>query len=208
MGMNQPGQGGQTPPPSGSGMPSWTTNLTARGTKPGPGGIALADFTDRAIAAVIDFIIIGIVGAIVASIMTGILGDNSVTLFGVVVPTAAKSPSLVSSLATVVVMLVVSGAYFVGMWTRMNGATVGQRVMKLSVRDAASGQMMTQQQAINRWLVLGAPFAVQAIYGWGLGLILGLVLFVYFLYLVYTTASSPNRQGFHDTFAKTVVAKG
>ena len=208
MGMNQPGQTPASPPPSGGGMPSWTNNLTARGTKPGPGGVALADFTDRAIAAVIDFFIIGIIGVIVSMIMTGILGDNSVTLFGVVVPTAIKSPSPVSSLATVVVMLVVSAGYFVGMWTRMNGATVGQRVMKLSVRDAASGQMMTQPQAINRWLVLGAPFALSSIYGWGIGFILSIVLFVYFLYLVYTTASSATRQGFHDTFAKTVVAKG
>lgn len=207
--MDQPGQGGQTPaPPPGGGMPSWTNNLTARGTKPGPGGVALADFTDRAIAAVIDFFIIGVIGVIVAMILTGILGDNSVTVFGVVIPSAVKSPSLVSSLATVVVMLVVSAAYFVGMWTRMNGATVGQRVMKLSVRDASSGAMIGQQQAINRWLVLGAPFALSSIYGWGIGLILSLVLFVYFLYLVYTTASSATRQGFHDTFAKTVVAKG
>ena len=64
VGMNQPGQGGQQP----SGMPSWTNNLTARGTKPGPGGVALADFTDRAIAAFIDFLILGIIGAIVANL--------------------------------------------------------------------------------------------------------------------------------------------
>ena len=64
MGMNQPGQGGQMPPPppSGSGMPSWTNNITARGTMAGPAGVALADFTDRAIAAFIDFLILGIVG--------------------------------------------------------------------------------------------------------------------------------------------------
>ncbi|MEP7361433.1 MAG: RDD family protein [Chloroflexota bacterium] len=214
VGMNQPSQpaGGQppaapppvAPPPSGSGMPSWTNNLTGRGTQPGPGGVALADFTDRAIAAFVDFLIIGIIGVIVSSIMTGILGDQLLGgIFG-----NYKVPSLVSSLATVVIMLIVSAAYFVGMWTRMNGATVGMRVMKLSVRDAASGAMVTQPQAINRWLVLGAPFALSSIYGWGIGLILSIVLLVYFLYLVYTTASSPTRQGFHDTFAKTVVAKG
>jgi uncharacterized RDD family membrane protein YckC len=106
------------------------------------------------------------------------------------------------------VQLIVSAVYFVGMWTRMNGATVGQRVMKLTVRDASSGGMITQPQAINRWLYLGAPLAFSAIYGYGLGLILSLVAFVYFLYLVYTTASSPTRQGFHEVQAKTVVAKG
>ena len=200
MSMNQPGQGGQPP----SGMPSWTNNLTARGTKPGPGGVALADFTDRAIAAFIDFLILGIVGAIVASIMTGILGEE---LLGGIFGVSVKVPSLMSSLATVVVMLIISAAYFVGMWTRMGG-TVGYKVMKLSVRDASTGQPVSQGAAINRWLLLGAPAVLSSIYGWGIGLILGIVVFVYYLYLIYTTASSPTRQGLHDTYAKTVVAKG
>lgn len=200
MGMNQPGEGGQP-----SGMPSWTNNLTARGTKPGPGGVALADFTDRAIAAFIDFLIIGIIGAIVASVMTGILGEE---LLGGIFGVSVKVPSLMSSLATVVVMLIISAAYFVGMWTRMGGATVGMRVMKLSVRDASSGQPVSQGAAINRWLLLGAPAVLSSIYGWGIGVILGLVVFVYYLYLIYTTASSATRQGLHDTYAKTVVAKG
>lgn len=200
MGMNQPGAGGQP-----SGTPSWTTNLTARGTKPGPGGVALADFTDRAIAAFIDFLIIGIVGAIVATVMTGILGEE---LLGGIFGVSVKVPSLMSSLATVVVMLIISAAYFVGMWSRMNGATVGMRIMKLSVRDASSGQPVSQGAAINRWLLLGAPAVLSSIYGWGIGLILSVVVFVYYLYLIYTTASSSTRQGLHDTYAKTVVAKG
>jgi uncharacterized RDD family membrane protein YckC len=198
--MNQPDQGGQP-----SGMPSWSSNLTARGTKPGPGGVALADFTDRAIAAIIDFVIIGIIGAIVASVMTGILGEE---LLGGIFGASVKIPSLMSSLATVVVMLIISAAYFVGMWTRMGGATVGMRVMKLSVRDAASGQPVGQGAAINRWLFLGAPAVLSSIYGWGIGLILSVVVLVYYLYLAYTIANSPTRQGLHDVQAKTVVAKG
>lgn len=200
MGMNQPGQGGQPP----SGMPSWTNNLTKRGTMAGPGGVALADFTDRAIAAFIDFLILGIVGAIVASVTTGILGEE---LLGGIFGVSVKVPSLMSSLATVVVMLIVSAAYFVGMWTRMGG-TVGNKVMKISIRDASSGQPVSQGAAINRWLLLGAPAVLSSIYGWGIGVILGLLVFVYYLYLIYTTASSATRQGLHDTYAKTVVAKG
>ena len=196
------------PPPAGgqpSGMPSWTSNITARGSISGPGGVALADTPDRLIAALIDFIILGIVGAIVAGLMTGILGTE---LLGGIFGVSAKVPSLVSSLATVAVMLVISAAYFVGMWTRMGGATVGMKVMKLTVRDAASGSAVSQGQAINRWLLLGAPAVLSSIYGWGIGLILGLVVFVYYIYLVVTIAQSSNRQGLHDTYAKTVVAKG
>ena len=206
MSMDQPGQGGQPPaPPPGGGMPSWTNNLTARGTKPGPGGVALADFTDRAIAAFIDFLILGIAGAIVATVMTGILGEE---LLGGIFGVSVKVPSLMSSLATVVVMLVISGAYFIGMWSRMGGATVGMKLFKLSVRDSASGAPVGQSAAINRWLLLGAPAVLSSIYGWGIGLILSVVIFVYYVYLAVTIAQSATRQGLHDTFAKTVVAKG
>jgi uncharacterized RDD family membrane protein YckC len=186
-------------------MPSWTNNITARGTMPGPGGVALADTPDRIIGAVIDFILIGIVGAIIAGVMTGILGEE---LLGGVFLVSVKVPTLISSLATLALTLVVSGAYFIGMWSRMGGATVGMKVLKLSVRDAASGQVVTQGQAITRWLFLGAPAALGSIYGWGIGLILSVVVLVYYIYLVVTIAQSPTRQGLHDAQAKTVVAKG
>lgn len=217
MTMDQPGQGGQTPPagqqppqgwqstpqppapPAGGGMPSWTSNLTAQGTIPGPGGVALADTPNRIIAAVIDFIILGVVGFIVSMLTTSILGDN--WIFG-------RSANLVSSLVAVVIMLVVSGAYFIYMWSRMNGATVGMRVLKLSVRDSSTGGPISQGQAINRWLLLGAPYALSFMYGWGIGFIISLLVLVWYLYLLYTMAQSKTRQGFHDTYAKTVVAKG
>ena len=204
--MDQPGQGGQQPaPPPGGGMPSWTNNLMAQGTMPGPGGVALADTPNRLIAAVIDFIILGIAGAIVAAVTTSILGEE---LLGGIFGVSIKVPSLMSSLVTVVLMLVISGAYFIGMWTRMGGATVGMKVLKLSVRDATTGQAITQGQAINRWLLLGAPWALSSIYGWGIGLIVSIVVLVYYIYLIVTIGQSPKRQGLHDTYAKTVVAKG
>ena len=233
--MDEPGQGGQTPPsgqeppqqpppqqpppqqswqstpqqpppaaPPGSGMPSWTSNITAQGTVPGPGGVALADTPNRIIAAVIDFIILGVVGFIVSTLTTSMLGDNFLGIFGA----TFRVPSLISSVVAVALMLVVSGAYFIGMWTRMDGATVGMRVLKLSVRDAASGGAITQQQAINRWLVLGAPYALTWFQWSILGLLVGIGLLVFYIYLLVTVAQSATRQGLHDTYAKTVVAKG
>jgi uncharacterized RDD family membrane protein YckC len=199
------------PPPMGGqpggGMPSWTSNITARGTMGGPAGVALADVPDRIIALIIDAIILGVIGFIVNMITTTILGDR-ISFGGIFGVSDIRYPSLVSSLASVVIMLVVSGAYFIGMWTRMGGATVGMKVMKLSVRDAASGGPITQQQAINRWLLLGAPYAANFLYGWGIGIIVSILVLVYFIYLLVTTAQSPTRQGLHDQYAKTVVAKG
>jgi uncharacterized RDD family membrane protein YckC len=189
-----------------SGMPAWTSNMMTQGTIPGPGGVALADSPNRFIAALIDFIILGVVGFIINTISTSVLGDQ-LSVFGLVV-TTAKYPSLISSLVTVVIMLVISGGYFIYMWSRMNGATIGMRVLKLSVRDAASGGPITQQQAINRWLLIGAPWALDFFYGWGIGIIISLAVVVWYIYLYVTIAQSPMRQGFHDKYAKTVVAKG
>lgn len=195
----QPPMGGQP-----SGMPSWTNNLSARGTIPGPGGIALADATSRFVATFIDFLILGVIGYIINTISTSVLGDNFLGIFGLA---TIKTPSLISSLVTVVIMLIISAGYFIYQWSRMNGVTVGGRVMKVSVRDASSGGAITQQQAINRWLLLGAPFAIDYFYGWGIGIIIALVVLVWYVYLIYTIAQSPTRQGMHDTYAKTVVAK-
>ena len=195
------------PPPAGGGqpggMPSWTNNLTDRGTMAGPGGIVLADGPSRFIALFIDFIIIGIIGFIVNTITTSVLGDNYLGIFGL----QYRTQSLLGAIVTVVILLAVTGAYFIYMWTRMGGATDGMRVLKLSVRDAATGGPITQNQAITRWVFLGAPWAINFLYGWGLGLVISIVILVYYIYLVYSISTDPMRQGLHDKQAKTVVAK-
>ena len=220
--MDQSGQGGQPPsgppqgwqsspqqpaPPPGGGMPSWTNNLTARGTMSGPAGVALADVPDRVIAWIIDAIIIGIVGWIVASVTTSVLGDNFLGIFGI---GTFKVASVVSVVVALVVMLAATAAYFWYMYTQMGGATIGMRVMKLSVKDATSGGAISQNQALTRWALLGAPLAIYwGVFGWGIiSLLAALGLLVWEIYLIVTTAQSSTRQGFHDTYAKTVVAKG
>jgi len=185
------------------GAPAWTSNLTARNTMAGPGGIALADGPSRYIALFIDFIILGIVGWIVNTITTSIFGDNFLGFLGL----AYKTQSLLGAIITVVVMLAVTGVYFIYTWTKMNGQTIGMRVLKLSVRDAASGGPITQNQAITRWVFLGLPWAINFLYGWAIGIIISLLVLVYYLYLIYTVATDPMRQGLHDKQAKTVVAK-
>jgi uncharacterized RDD family membrane protein YckC len=198
--MNQPSGQQPSPPPPSGGMPSWTNNITTRGTIAGPGGVALADTMDRIIAYIIDSVILLVVGFVIGTIMLSILGDNYVFF---------RAHNIVSALATAALTVVVSGLYFVGMWTRMQGATVGMRAMKLTVRDASSGAMVNQSQAITRWLYLAAPAALASIYVWGIiGWLISLAVLGYEIYLLYTTANSATRQGFHDVQAKTVVAKG
>ncbi|HUG47405.1 MAG TPA: RDD family protein [Candidatus Limnocylindria bacterium] len=208
--QSQPQQPGAPPAgggmPPGGGMPSWTSNITASGTIAGPGGLALADLPNRIIAVVIDFIIIGIVGFIVGAIIHPILGDRITFGGGVFFPDVVV-PSLVSSLIVALIMAAVSAGYFIYMWLKMGGATVGMRVLKLQVRDAASGGAISQDQAIRRWAFLAGPAALNWFYGWGLGLIISLLVLGYYIYLLVTTAQSPTRQGLHDKQANTVIAK-
>jgi len=206
--QSQPQQPAAPPPPGGGpmggGTPSWTSNITASGTIPGPMGMALSDIPNRIIASVIDFIILGIVGFIVGAIIHPILGED---IFGGILGVSVKVPSLLSSIVVVAIMLAVSAGYFIYMWTRMFGSTVGMRVVKLRVVDATSGTPIIQKQAINRWLMLGAPWALTFFYSWSIGWIITLGALAWYVYLLVTTAQSPTRQGAHDKYANTVVTK-
>jgi uncharacterized RDD family membrane protein YckC len=188
----------------GSGMPSWTNNITARGTMMGPAGLALADIPDRIIALIIDDIILSVIGFVLAAILGGVFTETRTELvFGIPVP--VREPSIIGLLLVFVIILVINAGYFIYQWSRMGGQTVGMKVMKVAVRDAATGGQITQNQAITRWLWLAWPQI--AYFVPFLGLIAALVALVYYIYLLVTTAQDPMRQGLHDKQAKTVVAK-
>jgi uncharacterized RDD family membrane protein YckC len=188
-------------------MPSWTNNITARGTMTGPAGLALADLPERIIAYIIDAIILGLIGVVINLILGSVLTETRTDfIFGV--PVVVRGPSFLASVLGVVISLAISAAYFIYQWTRMNGQTIGMRVLKLGVRDATSGGIIVQQQAIRRWAYIGLPGAIGLAYVLPvIGIILSLAVLAYYIYLLVTTAQSPTRQGFHDKGANTVVAK-
>jgi uncharacterized RDD family membrane protein YckC len=155
---------------------------------PFPLGVPVAgDVALRISAAAFDFIVLGVVGFALT------------TVLGV--------PWLGSSLLVTGLMLVVGAGYFIGSWSRARGATPGMRLFRLTVRDATSGGPITREAAFRRWLVLGAPFALEFFYGWGMGLVISLIVAGYYAYLLSTVVRSPDWRGLHDTFAGTVVTK-
>lgn len=151
------------------------------------GAVVTAEATPRISAAAVDFIILGLVGLV----LTMALGV----------------PSLVSSLAVIGIMLVIGASYFVGSWSSSRGATPGMRLFGLTVRDATGGGPITRQAALRRWLIIGAPFALNFFYGWGSGLIVSVIVAGYYSYLLSTVVRSPVSRGLHDTFADTTVAR-
>ncbi len=185
----------QAPPPPGPG--GFQAAPPAAGPAP---GVVYADTVTRVIAYIIDAIIffivaVFIVGLLILAIFTG---------GGVM--------ALIGTILLAVISIGGSAVYFIYTWTRMR-ASIGQRVLGLETVNAADGATLTQDQAIRRWAFLFGPTALGAVLGYApgdlglLGSLVGLLAFIYEIYLLYTVTQSPKRQGFHDVQAGTVVVK-
>jgi hypothetical protein len=83
------------------------------------------------------------------------------------------------------------------------------KVLGMQIGHERDGSTITMNQAVTRWLLLGAPFSVaQLLNPWpGLGLIISLLSLVWLIALLVTTAQSPTKQGLHDKYAHTMVVK-
>ena len=193
----------QAPPMST--QPAWMTSMTSTVPVAGPAGFFYADIPNRAIAYIIDAIILA-VGFIIVAAVVGAVGLHTVDVdirsanFGTFNP--------IVGLILAAINLAISVAYFVYTWTAMRG-TVGMKALGMQIGNAQDGATITMDQALRRALVLFGPGAVaQALGGWSiLGILLSLAAFGWFIYLLYTTAVSPTKQGFHDKFANTMVVK-
>jgi uncharacterized RDD family membrane protein YckC len=197
-----------TAPPSASpvaAQPAWMQSLTSTAPVAGPAGLFYADIPNRAIAYIIDAIIL-FVGFLIVGAVVGAVGLRTTTI-------DFNSPTLVSfnpvvGLILAAINLAISVAYFVYTWTAMRG-TVGMKALGMQIGNERDGSTLTMDQALRRALVLFGPGAIaQALGGWSiLGLLISLASFGWFIYLLYTTAVSPTKQGFHDKFVGSMVVK-
>ncbi|MEA2630242.1 MAG: hypothetical protein QOE66_461 [Chloroflexota bacterium] len=153
-----------------------------------------ADVPNRIFAYIIDAIILFIVNVVVIIVLAGVGLGNSV--FGV------------GSIILAIVGLIISGAYFIYTWTAMRG-TVGMKALGMQIGNAGDGKTITMDQGIRRWIALGAPFTIAQVFNPipGIGLLISLAALAWVIFLLYTTAQSPTKQGYHDVFAGTQVVK-
>ncbi|HET7726412.1 MAG TPA: RDD family protein [Candidatus Limnocylindrales bacterium] len=193
-----------TPPPTGSWQPpsSGTSDFgvpVAAGPAP---GVAYADLVQRIIAYIIDAILLSVIYFILAAIL---------------VPILFVSGGFTGALIALVVLgglyLVGSALYFIYTWTSMR-ASPGQRVLGLETVNATDGATITRDQAIRRWAFLFGPSVLSTVFQFTLAGQLGLLstvvsllVFVYYIYLLYSASQHPKRQGFHDVQSNTVVIK-
>ena len=164
-----PPPGGYIPPPPPTGGAYPVQPAAAYGYAP---QARYGGFWIRVVAYIIDFIILGIVGGIIDAVLR-------------VNPSDPNNGS--NSLGSLI-NLVIDIAYFAGLWTYM-GATLGQRVFKLRVVDANTGQPIGPGKALLRWLGLLVSF---------------LVCFVGVIWVAFDA----RKQGWMDKIAGTVVVQG
>jgi uncharacterized RDD family membrane protein YckC len=177
---------------------------------PGTAGYVYADVPNRAIGYIIDVIIIGIVTFIVNMILTPLTGPTATFVPGADPnnPFAAVNVNTTAVVIQAIVGTILNGIYFVGSWITWR-ATPGQRILGMQVGNETDGATLTMNQAITRWVLLGAPFGIaQAFTGVsGLTALIGLAALIWLIALLVTTAQSPTKQGLHDRHAHTVVVK-
>jgi uncharacterized RDD family membrane protein YckC len=172
-------------------------------TQAGPAGFVYADVPNRAIAYILDAILIGIINVIAFAVLAGI---------GLSIVTGDLANGFeynyVAGLILGLVGLLISAAYFIYTWTAMRG-TLGMKVLGMQVGNAGDGKTLTLNQGIRRWAIIAAPSVIaQALNQLpAIGPLLGLAAFVWFLFLLYTTWKSPTKQGYHDIFANSMVVK-
>ncbi len=158
-----PPPGGMAPPPPPMGY------VPAQGYAPAAN---YGGFWIRVVAYIIDGVIIGVVAGIIYAILHINLTDPQNPGYG----------------AGSGVYLVLSFAYFVGMWT-YQGATLGQRIFKLKVVDANTGQPIAFGKAAVRWIGLLVSF---------------LVCYVGVIWVAFDA----RKQGWMDKIAGTLVVQG
>ncbi len=158
----------QSPPPP---PPPPMGSMPAQGYAPAAN---YGGFWIRVVAYIIDGVIIGVVAGIIDAILHINLTDPQNPSYG------AGSGAGVN--------LVLSFAYFVGMWT-YQGATLGQRIFKLKVVDANTGQPIAFGKAAVRWIGLLVSF---------------LVCFVGVIWVAFDA----RKQGWMDKIAGTLVIQG
>ena len=181
-GQPPPGQ----PPPGG-----YAPAPGAHGAAPSGAGTP-ADLLNRFLARLIDFIVLGVVNAIIdAIIVVGIFGLNGGT-FGLSMGSGYAAGVITSIIAAVLYL-----GYFAVMESR-TGQTLGKMVLKLRT-EGPDGGPPSMEVAVRRnfWVALGILGVIPFIGGL-VGLLAELVIVIV---IAVTINSSPTRQGWHDTFA-------
>ena len=186
-----PGDAANAPAADGPVVP-WSAPAAPLATAVGPAaeGVVIARVFPRIVAYVVDVLILGALGLAV-TIPLGLYNNGG-----------DRTLALVVSAVLVVVDLV----YFVGLWTSRLQATLGMRLLRLRVLNAATAGSLPFNDALLRWLGLTGAIGILALVP-GIDVYIVQIGAVWVIVLLITTASDRLRQGLHDKWARSVVVQ-
>jgi len=171
-------------------------------------GLAYAGLGIRIVALIIDSILLWIVFLFVAIALGAIFLTTLIN--------GGVAGAIIAGVLLAIANLVISAVYFIWAWTKPDlRASLGQKVVGLNTLNASDGATLTRPQAVRRWLFLFGFVAFATAMQSALsttdlstiGFLIGLLAFAYEIFLLWTTYSSPKKQGYHDVQAGTVVVK-
>lgn len=175
---------------------------------PGTAGFVYADVPNRIFALIIDVIVLAIIGVVVGAVLGAIVGPVYKVDLDFQNGNVGVETNYIALIVNLAATMAVSAVYWIYCWTKLRGS-LGQKVLGMQVGNFPDGKTLTQDQAIRRWIALGGVFPIaQVLSGLpALGMLISLAILAYTIYLLYSTAKSPTKQGFHDKFANSVVVK-
>ena len=148
--------------------------------------LAPAAVATRVVAYIVDLIVLSICGVL---ILGGLVSDGT----------------MAGGITRAIIYAIFSFLYFGYSWTAWR-ASPGQRILGVMTVNAADGAALTWNQATRRWAFLTGPSVLNSLFQFsGLSFIVAVLLVCYGIYLLYTTATDPQKQGFHDKQANTLV---
>jgi uncharacterized RDD family membrane protein YckC len=180
-----------------------TQNITSTTRTPGPAGLYYADVPNRIIALIIDVIVLGVAGLLLALLLGGL-----VTRPGAL-DASGGNLDLVPFLIVMLFEFGISFLYFGYLWVTLR-ATLGMKMLGLQIGDEADGRSIRWRQAFIRWLIVGIASmltSMAAVVPSLIGVLLTVVGVAWLLLLLYSIAQSPTKQGLHDRYAHTILVK-
>ena len=168
---------------------AWVTPPTRPAT-PVTEGLVIAGIFSRAVAYGIDAFFLGTFNLAIFGLL-GLYSDDR-----------NETVALIVSVGLIAIDFV----YFVGLWTSGWQGTMGMRLLRLRVLGATSAQTLSLNDALLRWLALSGTLSILALVP-GLGRYIGLIELAWFVALLSSAAMHPLRQGFHDRWARSVIAQ-
>jgi uncharacterized RDD family membrane protein YckC len=168
----------------------------AAGAPMSPQGQPLAEWWKRAVAAIIDGVIVGVPAQIIGGlIFGGLFAVSAPSIDPVTGQVVGGSTGFFASFfaswgAFILTYWVITGAYYTFLHSS-RGQTVGKMILKLKVVDEATGSLIPIGRALIRWLI---PIP--------LGFVTcGIVFLLDGLWPLWDV----KRQALHDKIAKTLV---